>query len=63
MARRLYRSETNRMIAGVCGGLGDYFDIDPVLIRLIFVVLAVFSGGLWFLVYILFWIIIPRPRV
>ena len=63
MARKLNRSDTNRMIAGVCGGLGDYFDIDPVLIRLIFVVLAVFSGGLWFLVYILFWIIIPRPRV
>ncbi|MDP6101619.1 MAG: PspC domain-containing protein [Dehalococcoidia bacterium] len=44
MAKKLYRSATNRMIWGVCGGLADYFDIDPVLVRVIFVALALASG-------------------
>ncbi|MDP7240971.1 MAG: PspC domain-containing protein, partial [Dehalococcoidia bacterium] len=52
MARKLYRSTTNRKIWGVCGGLGDYFDIDPVLVRIIFVALA-FPEGLGILLYVL----------
>jgi phage shock protein C len=47
------------MLGGVCGGLGEYFDIDPVIVRLLFVALA-FAGGLGIILYIIAWIIIPR---
>lgn len=57
--RRLYRSRSNRVIAGVCGGLGEYFDIDPVIIRLAWIVLTIL-GGSGILIYILAWLIIPR---
>ncbi|MGA2911458.1 MAG: PspC domain-containing protein [Candidatus Levyibacteriota bacterium] len=56
--RKLYRSETNRVIAGVAGGLGEYFEVDPTIIRLLFVLLTVFGGG-GILVYIILWILIP----
>jgi phage shock protein C len=56
--KRLFRSETNRVLAGVAGGLGEYFQIDPTIIRLIFVLLTVFGGG-GVLVYIILWILIP----
>ena len=42
--RRLYRSHTNKVLAGVCGGLGEYFGIDPVLIRLFWLLVVIFSG-------------------
>lgn len=58
---RLYRSATNRMIGGVAGGLGEYFSIDPTIIRIIFILLTLFNGiGLLF--YILMWIIIPTEK-
>ena len=57
--RRLYRSRAERMISGVSGGIGDYFDVDPVLVRLGWVILAVASGGLFALAYLLLWIIVP----
>jgi len=62
VARKLYRSLDNRKIAGVCGGLGDYFNIDPTIIRLLWVsmVLAVGTGVL---AYILAWIIVPQEPV
>lgn len=57
-AKRLYRSATNKVIGGVCGGLGNYFNIDPVLFRVIFLVLFVGAcSGL--LLYIIMWIVIP----
>ena len=60
--KRLYRSTTHKVIGGVAGGLGDYLDIDPVLIRIAFVV-ALFFGGAGLLAYIIAWIIIPeQPR-
>jgi phage shock protein PspC (stress-responsive transcriptional regulator) len=59
MKKRLYRSHTEKMIGGVCGGLAEYFDIDPVFIRILFVV-AVFAGGSGFLAYVLCWIIVPQ---
>ncbi len=60
--KRLYRSNAHKVIGGVAGGLGDYLDIDPVLIRIAFVV-AFFFGGVGFLAYIIAWIIIPeQPR-
>lgn len=59
MRKRLYKSEENRVICGVCGGLADFFGIDPTIIRLIWAVLTVFAGaGLW--LYIIAAIIIPR---
>jgi phage shock protein C len=56
--KQLYRSRTNRKIAGVCGGLGDYFNVDPFWIRLFFVIFLL-AGGAAFIAYILLWILIP----
>jgi phage shock protein PspC (stress-responsive transcriptional regulator) len=58
-ARRLQLSNSDRKIAGVCGGLGEWLEIDPVFIRVAFVVLALVCG-LGILVYILLWILLPR---
>lgn len=60
--KQVYRSQTNRMIAGVAGGIGEYFSVDPTIIRLIFVILAI-AGGTGVLAYIIGWVIIPEaPR-
>lgn len=56
--RRLYRSRTQRMVGGVCGGLGEYFDIDPTIVRLLFVVTAL-AGGPGLLAYIIMLIVVP----
>lgn len=58
--KKLYRSRTNKMIAGVCGGLADYFKVDPTVMRLIAVLLLVFTGGAAFLAYIILWIVVPE---
>lgn len=42
--KKLYRSNTNKVVAGVCGGLGEYFDTDPVVIRLFWLLMVIFSG-------------------
>ena len=60
--KRLFRSKKNRMIAGVCGGIGEYFKIDPTLIRLIWALFSVFSLGTGVIVYIIAWIIIPEEK-
>jgi len=62
MDKRLYRSRESRMIAGVCGGLGEYFDVDPTIVRLIVVAAALAAGG-GILAYILAWIIVPERPV
>ncbi len=54
--KRYFRSKTDRVFAGVCGGLAEYFAIDPLLIRLLFVVLALVGGG-GLLIYIILWIV------
>lgn len=59
MNKKLYRSKTDRRIAGVCGGLGSYFDIDPTIIRLAWVVALFFAGGGLF-AYLLAMIIVPQ---
>jgi phage shock protein C len=52
------------MIAGVCGGLGDYFNLDPTLIRVIFAILAIVTSGSFALLYVLLWIIMPQaPKI
>jgi phage shock protein C len=60
----LYRSETDRIIGGVCGGLGEYLHVNPLLVRILFVLLAM-TSGLGFLpvaAYILLWIFVPTRR-
>jgi phage shock protein C len=56
--KKLVRSKSNRIIAGVAGGIGEYFDVDPILVRLVFVLLTIF-GGSGVLLYIIAWIVIP----
>ncbi|MBN2881269.1 PspC domain-containing protein [Candidatus Woesearchaeota archaeon] len=58
--KRLYRSTKERIIAGVCGGLAEYFNLDPTLIRLAWAVLTVFSFGAGVFAYIVAWIIVPE---
>ncbi len=58
-SKRLYRSLTDRKFAGVAGGLAEYFVMDPLLIRLAFVVLT-FAGGGGFLIYLVLWIVTPE---
>jgi phage shock protein C len=61
--RLLRRSSENRMIAGICGGLAEYFGMDPVLMRVLYVVGSIVSVGFpGILVYILLWIIIPERQ-
>ena len=56
--KKLYKSSKNKMLGGVCGGIGEYFNIDPTLVRLGFVGLCILAGG-GFLAYIVALIIIP----
>ena len=59
--KRLYRSEDNRMIAGVCAGLAEYIDIDPTIVRLLFV-LGLFVGGATFWAYLVMMMVVPEER-
>ncbi|WP_434512393.1 PspC domain-containing protein [Desulfitobacterium sp. AusDCA] len=56
--KRLYRSGRDKMLGGVCSGLGEYFNIDPTLIRLA-VIIAVFGAGAGLLAYLIAWVVIP----
>jgi phage shock protein C len=57
-AKKLYRSTDDRWLAGVCGGLAEYFSIDVTLVRVIFVILALFGlGGV--IIYLVLWVIVP----
>jgi len=57
-SKKLYRIPSEGMIAGICAGLGEYLDLDPTVVRLIFVLLA-FGGGSGVLIYIIMWLIVP----
>jgi phage shock protein PspC (stress-responsive transcriptional regulator) len=57
--KRLYRSRANRVLAGVCSGVGYYFNVDPVIIRLLWVVFSI-MGGAGVIAYIIAWIIVPE---
>ena len=56
--RKLYRSQTDRKVAGVCGRLAEYFNVDVTVIRILFVVLAV-CGGAGLVLYLAMWILVP----
>jgi phage shock protein C len=58
MANRLQRSRNERIIGGVCGGLAEYFDVDPVLVRVILVVITL-MGGAGILLYLILWAVVP----
>jgi phage shock protein C len=60
MSKRLYRSKTDRKIGGVCGGLAEYFNIDPTIVRIIFVILLLPGGLPGFIPYIILWIVVPE---
>lgn len=59
MNKKLYRSMANKKLCGVCGGLGEYFDVDPTLIRLLWIVFT-FMGGAGLLAYIICAIVVPQ---
>ena len=59
-AKKLYRSTKDRWIGGVCGGLGEYFKLDPTLVRIIFILIALFMMGGGILIYLILWLIIPQ---
>ncbi|MGD0951529.1 MAG: PspC domain-containing protein [Methanotrichaceae archaeon] len=58
MVKKFYRSRKNRVIAGICGGLAEYFCIDPIIVRLITLILVLSAGG-GLLAYIIAWIVVP----
>ncbi len=62
MKKRLYRSKTNRILGGICGGIAEYLDVDPTIIRLIWVLITLVYG-VGILAYLIAWLIIPeKPR-
>ncbi len=60
--KKLYRSKKNRIIGGVCGGLAEYFKIDPLIIRLIFVAM-IFADGVAIIIYIILMIAVPEEPI
>jgi phage shock protein C len=58
--KKMYLSRSDRKIGGVCGGIGEYFDKDPTLIRIIVILLILFSFGFGVIAYLAMWLIIPR---
>ncbi len=62
-SKKLYRSRTNRMIAGVCSGLGNFFGIDPTVIRLVFIAGTILGFGSFVLIYLVLFIVVPEEPV
>jgi phage shock protein C len=60
MNRRLYRSRTDSVLGGVCGGIADYLDVDPSIVRIIWAVLGIVTGGVFVVLYIVMWIVVPE---
>jgi phage shock protein C len=59
-SKKLYRSRANRMIGGICGGLGKFFSIDPTVVRIVFVLGMLLGFGSFFLLYIIMLFIVPE---
>jgi len=60
MNRRLYKSPTERVISGVAGGVAEYLDADPAIVRVIWALLALITGGVFLVLYIVMWIVVPE---
>lgn len=59
--KKLYRSKDNKVFAGICGGLGEYFELDPVLVRIFWLIMVVFSGVLpGVIAYIFAVLVVPK---
>ena len=58
--KKLYRSLTDKRISGICGGLGDYFNVDSTVMRILFVAGFFLTGSLVFWLYLVLWIVIPE---
>ena len=61
-SKRIYRSAKERIIGGVCGGLGKFFDVDPTIIRLLWAIMTLLSVGVGIIAYLISWIIIPEKQ-
>ncbi len=62
MNRRLYRSHTDSVFGGVAGGVAEYLDLDPAIVRVLWALLALITGGVFFILYIVMWVVVPyRP--
>ena len=61
MDKKLYLSRTNKILVGVCGGIGEYFNVDPTLVRVLFILLLLVSRFSLIVIYVLCWAIIPLP--
>ena len=59
--KKLLRSKNNRMLAGICGGVAEYFNIDPTIVRIIYVILT-FAGFAGLLIYLIMWLLIPEDK-
>jgi len=57
--KKLYLSNSDRKVGGVCGGLGEYLDVDPTILRVIFLI-SCFLGGIGLIVYLVMWLVVPR---
>ncbi|WP_302024478.1 PspC domain-containing protein [Xylanibacter rarus] len=62
IGRKLYLSDKDRKIAGVCGGLAEYFGIDSTIVRILWALAVMVSYGTGFILYLVFWLIVPRER-
>jgi len=62
-SRKLYRSRSNRMIVGVCGGLAEFFGIDPTIVRLVFALGTLFGFGSFILIYIVMFILVKEEQL
>lgn len=62
IGRKLYLSDKDRKIAGVCGGLAEYFGIDSTIVRILWALAVLVSYGTGFILYLVFWLIVPRER-
>ena len=58
--KHLYRSKRDRIFGGVCGGIAEYMEVDPVVVRLVLAILTLISMGMGILAYIIAWVIIPE---
>jgi phage shock protein C len=59
MNRRLYRSARERVISGVAGGVAEYFDVDPSIVRIAWALLALITGGVFLILYVVMWLVVP----
>ena len=61
--KKLFRSTLDKRIAGICGGLGEYLNVDPTVMRIMFVAGFFLTGSLMFWAYLVMWIVIPEPPI